>query len=181
MSEIEWEPYLLTPRPAPDLERRFTDETGRPGRLMRYFEGSPWIADTMVRMSVQITTVVRIDPNLLDQAGRVVSQDNSCRFCFGVQRAFLRVLGMSERRIFRLEQALLTGDFTPYERAALDFARRLSQSKPLVGESDLVGLRENGFSNELIVELTGLIGSHLFLNHMSTFVALPPRHMAEFP
>ena len=47
MSKIEWEPCLLTPRPAPDLERRFTDETGR---LMRYFEGSPWIADTMVRM-----------------------------------------------------------------------------------------------------------------------------------
>ena len=162
MSEIEWEPCLLTQRPAPELERRFEIETGRPGQLMRYFEGSPWIADTMCRVSVQITTVVGIDPDLVDQAGLVVSQDNSCRFCFGVQRAFLRVLGMSEKRIARLAQDLLTGDFTPRERAALDFARRVSQSKPLVGTSDLVPLTENGFSDELSIELSGLIGLHLF-------------------
>ena len=91
----------------------------------------------MVRVSIQITTVVRIDPNLVDQAGLVVSQDNSCRFCFAVQRAFLRVLGMSEKRISRLVQDLLTGDFSPRERAALDYARRISQSKPLASASDL--------------------------------------------
>ena len=39
MSEIEWEPCLLTQRPAPELERRFQQETGRPGRLMRIFRG----------------------------------------------------------------------------------------------------------------------------------------------
>ncbi len=181
MSEIEWEPCLLTQRPAPELELRFERETGRPGRLMRYFEGSPWIADTMVRVSVQINTVVHIDPNLVDQAGLVVSQDNSCRFCFGVQRAFLRVLGMSEKRITQLDQDLLTGDFTPRERAALDFARRLSKSKPLAAQSDLVPLKENGFSDEEIVELAGLVGVHLFLNRMATFVALPPKQMEDLP
>ena len=72
MSEIEWEPCLLTQRPAPELERRFHEETGRPGQLMRFFGGSNWIADVMLRVSVQITTVVRIDPNLVDQAGLVV-------------------------------------------------------------------------------------------------------------
>lgn len=46
---------------------------------MRYFEVSDWIADVMVRLSVQITKVVRIDPNRVDQAGLVVSQYNSCR------------------------------------------------------------------------------------------------------
>ncbi len=91
---------------------------------MRFFSDSPWAADTLVRVSVQITTAVYVDPNLVDQAGLVVSQDNSCRFCFGAQRAFLRVLGMSESRIARLEQELLTGDFNPRERAALEFARR---------------------------------------------------------
>jgi AhpD family alkylhydroperoxidase len=141
---------------------------------MRYFEGSDWIADVMVRLSVQITTAVRIDPNLGDQAGFVVSQDNPCRFCFGAQRAFLRVLGMSENRISRLEQDSLTGDFTAPERAALDFARRISQSKPLVEASELTALRDNGFDDDDIVELTGSIGMHLFLNRMSTFIALPP-------
>ena len=181
MSEIEWEPCLLTQRPAPELERRFEQETGRPGWLMRFFEGSPWIADVMLRVSVQITTAVHIDPNLVDQAGLVVSQDNSCRFCFGVQRAFLRVLGMSEQRIARLEQDLLSGDFTATERAGLDYARRISQSKPLAGPSDLAPLRQQGFTDDEILELSGLIGLHLFLNRMSTFVALPPQQMEDMP
>jgi len=181
MSEIEWEPCLLPQQPAPELERRFAQETGRPGELMRYFGVSPWIADTMVRISVQITTTVRIDPNLVDQAGLVVSQDNSCRFCFGVQRAFLRVLGMSEKRIERLEQELLTGDFSPRERAALDFARRLSQSKPVASRADLQPMIDNGYTSEEIVEFAGLVGVHLFLNRMSTFVALPPQRMEQMP
>ena len=87
MSEIEWEPCLLSQRPAPELERRFARETGRPGKMMRYFEGSKWLGDVIVRVSVQLMTFVHVDPDLVDQAGLIVAQDNSCRFCFGVQRA----------------------------------------------------------------------------------------------
>lgn len=88
---------------------------------------------------------------------------------------------MSENRISHLEQDLLTGDFTAPERAALDFARRISQSKPLVDVSELNALRDNGFDDDDIVELTGLIGMHLFLNRMSTFIALPPGQMESLP
>ena len=181
MSEIDWEPCLLTQHRAPELEHRFARETGRSGEMMRFFADSPWAADALVRVSVQITTIVYTDPNLVDQAGLVVSQDNSCRFCFGVQRAFLRVLGMSEQRIAQLEQDLLTGDFSPRERAALEFARRLSQSKPVATLADLEPMINNGFSSEEIVEFAGLVGLHLFLNRISTFVALPPERFEQLP
>lgn len=181
MSEIEWEPCLLSQRPAPELERRFSRETGRPGKMMRYFEGSKWIGDAIVRVSVQLMTFVHVDPDLVDQAGLVVAQDNSCRFCFGVQRTFLRVLGMPEKKISLLEQDLLTGDFTAREKAALKFARQISQSKPLAKVEDAEALLEYGFSRDEIIELAGLIGLHLFLNRMSTFVALPPQPQEDFP
>ena len=181
MSEIDWEPCLLTQHPAPELERRFAQETGRSGEMMRFFAASPWAADALVRVSVQIDTTVTVDPHLVDQAGLVVSQDNSCRFCFGMQRAFLRVLGMSENRIARLEQDLLTGDFSPRERAALEFARRLSQSKPVATLADLEPMIENGFAPEAIVEFAGLVGLHLFMNRMATFVALPPQRFEQLP
>ena len=180
MSEIDWEPCLLTQHPAPELERRFAQETGRSGEMMRFFAASPWAADALVRVSVQIDTTVTVDPHLVDQAGLVVSQDNSCRFCFGMQRAFLRVLGMSENRIARLEQDLLTGDFSPRERAALEFARRLSQSKPVATLADLEPMIENGFAPEAIVEFAGLVGLHLFMNRMATFVALPPQRFERY-
>ena len=121
MSEIEWEPCLLTQRPAPELERRFSRETGRPGSIMRYWEGSAWLSDTVVRVTVQLMTFVHIDPHLVDQVGLVVAQDNSCRFCFGVQRAFLRVLGMSEKRISELEQALLNRRFYQPRKSSIEF------------------------------------------------------------
>ena len=181
MSEIEWEPCLLSQRPAPDLERRFSRETGRPGKMMRYFEGSRWIGDVIVRVSVQLMTFVHVDPELADQAGLVVAQDNSCRFCFGAQRTFLRVLGMSEKKILLLEQDLLTGDFSAREKAALKIARQISQSKPLAKTEDLQAMLALDFSKDEIIELAGLIGLHLFLNRMSTFVALPPQPLENFP
>ena len=181
MSEIEWEPCLLSQRPAPELERRFARETGRPGKMMRYFEGSKWLGDVIVRVSVQLMTFVHVDPDLVDQAGLIVAQDNSCRFCFGVQRTFLRVLGMPEKKINLLEQDLLTGDFSPREKAALKFARQISQSKPLVTPKDAEALLEFDFSKDEIIELSGLIGLHLLLNRMSTFVALPPQPQENFP
>jgi len=181
MSEIDWEPCLLTQHPAPELESRFERETGRSGRVMRYFSESQWAADTVLRFSVQVTTTVNIDPDTVDQAGLVVSQDNSCRFCFGVQRAFLRVLGMDEKRIARLAQELLTDDFTPRERAAIEFARRVSKSKPLTTMRDVAPLRDVGYADDEIVELAGIVGVHMFLNRMSTFVALPPQEMEELP
>jgi alkylhydroperoxidase family enzyme len=179
--EIEWDSCLIEPIPTPKLEQRFRRETGRPGSMMRFFEGSSWLSDAVVRLSVQLNTHVYVDAELADEAGLVVSQDNSCRFCFGAQRAFLRVLGMSEARISRLEQNLLVGDFSERERAALDFARRLSRSEPPLSEADVDALRGHGFDRLEVAELSGLIGLHLFFNRLSTFAALPPRAMESFP
>ena len=179
--EIEWEPCLLVPDPFPELERRFQRETGRPGRIMRFFGDCPWLADTMVRFTVQLNTHVHLDPDLVDQAGLVVSQDNSCRFCFGMQRAFLRMIGMNEARISRLEQDHLTGEFTQRERAALDFARRISRSRPMATASDFEVLRGAGFSKHEVAELSAMTALHLFFNRISTLSALPPEPMERFP
>ena len=181
MREIEWEPCLLERRPCPDLEQRFKRETGRPGKLMQFFEGCPWLADTLVRLSVQLNTHVHLEPGLSDLIGLVVSQDNSCRFCFGMQRAFLRVLGMSEERITRLEQDHLTGDFSEREHAVLELARRISSSRPLVSASEVEPLRALGMSRDEIIEAAGATAVHLFFNRVSTLAALPPDSMERFP
>lgn len=179
--EIEWEPCLLERTPNPELEQRFRRETGRPGDMMQFFEANDWLADTIVRLSVQINTHVHVNADIADQVGLAVSQDNSCRFCFGQQRAFLRVLGFREERITRLEQDHLTGDFTPQEAAALQFARRVSGSQPLVNASELNPLREAGFSDIQIRELAATIAIHLFFNRLATLGALPPEAAEQFP
>ena len=181
MRDIEWEDCLMEPRSSPELEQRWTRETGRPASLMRYLDGSSWMGDATIRLCVELTNRVHLDPDLGDQAGLVVSQDNSCRFCFGAQRMLLRSLGMKESRIARLEHDLLTGDFTPKERAALKLTRRLSRSAPLASDADLTELLEVGISNEEIAELVGLVGVHLYFNRLSTLLALPPGPMEDLP
>ena len=86
MSEIEWEPCLLSQRPAPELERRFARETGRPGKMMRYFEGSKWLGDVIVRVSVQLMTFVHVDPDLVDpELARLIQKQLHGEDALGVQ------------------------------------------------------------------------------------------------
>ena len=181
MRDIEWSDCLIEPRPDQELEDRFRRETGRPPASIRYFSGNPWVADTMVRLSAQIETRVYMDAELADLVGLVVSQDNSCRYCFGATRAFLRILGMPERRIVRLEQDLMAGELGARERAALAFARLVSRSNPLPSDVDTKALRDAGLSDAEIVELAATTALHLFFNRVATLPAMPPYGVEKFP
>jgi AhpD family alkylhydroperoxidase len=139
------------------------------------------VEDALVDWSVQIETRVHLDPELADLIGMAVSRDNACRYCFAATRAFLRVLGMPESRIERLEQEMLTGEFDARERAALEFARRVSHSNPLPEPRDQEPLRAAGFEEGEITEILGVIFLHLFFNRLSTIAALPPYGMEALP
>src|ERR1051325_7257442 len=76
-------------------------------------------------------------PQLVDLIGIVVSQDNSCRYCYGVQRTIMRILGYRDDYIERLLRDVHAADVTPAERAALDFARRVSRAAPLPRRAEL--------------------------------------------
>src|SRR5207248_3119422 len=77
------------------------------------------------------------DPTLCDLISFVVSQDNSCRYCFGAVRSVLRILGHREDFIARLERDFHTLDLSAGDRAALDLARRVSRANPVPGRAAL--------------------------------------------
>ncbi len=181
MQEIEWEACLLEAKPAPAFERRFRDATGTPASMARYFAGVPWLEKVTIAFAVELQKRVALDPDLADLVGMAVSQDNSCRYCFAVTRAFLRLLGTPEARIAHLEQDMLTSDFSPAERAALEFARKLSRSNPLVVARDLEPLRQKGFGELEIAELCAVVALHMYHNRVSTLAALPPQAMERLP
>jgi AhpD family alkylhydroperoxidase len=182
MREIEWEACLLEPASSPEFERRFRKETGFSNRDVRYFAGVPWLEDAEIAFNRNGLLVrVVLDSELGDLAGMAVSQDNSCRYCFAMTRAFLRHNGMPERRIASLEQDMLTAEFNPAERSAIEFARRLSRSNPLVTPADLEPLREHGFEELAIRELCAQVLVHMFYNRVSTLCALPPQRVERLP
>jgi AhpD family alkylhydroperoxidase len=181
MREIQWESCLLEPRRDPQLERRFRRATGRPIGPVVYFSGTSWIDDTTVSFNVGVSKQVSIDPELVGLIAMIVSQDNSCRFCFAETRALLRILGMPERRISQLEHDLLSEEFDARERAALEFARRFSRSNPPPDKRDLDALRAAGYDELQIIEIASVASILVFFNRVTTIFALPPYAIEKLP
>src|SRR4029453_7662351 len=73
----------------------------------------------------------------------VVSRDNSCRFCYGAQRALMRVLGYETDAIDRLERDELI-ETDPTRQQALEFARRVSRGSPRPQPEERVALERAG-------------------------------------
>jgi len=182
MREIEWETCLLEPVAAPEFERRFRKEIGFRNRDIRYFAGVRWLEDTDIGFTKDgLMMRVALDPEIADLVGIAVSQDNSCRYCFAMTRTFLRLQGMPERRIASLEQDMLTADFTPAAQSAIEFARKLSRSNPLLGPADLEPLRSHGFGELEIRELCAQVLLHMFYNRLATLCAIPPQRAERLP
>lgn len=181
MREIEWEECLLEPRRDAEIERRLRQRFGRVSPGVAYFAECPWLSESLAEMSAQLMTTVRLDHELAEMASVVVSHDNACRYCYATTRALLRVLGYPEERIHRLEQDLLSAEFEPRERAAFDFARRLSRANPLPTRADAARLRDVGFDDLAIVELAGVVALSVFHNRLATLAALPPQRYEALP
>ncbi|UCE85694.1 MAG: carboxymuconolactone decarboxylase family protein [Deltaproteobacteria bacterium] len=179
--DIEWEACLIEPRRDPELERQLRKQVGRLPGSMAYFSPCPWLPRVLAALNGLEFPLVHIDHHLADLVMLVVSQDNSCRYCYAAQRALLRVVGYPQSQIARLEQDFLTAELDPRQRAALDFARRVSRSNPLPSAADKQRLRDAGFSELAMKEVAGVVARGIFLNRVSTLPALPPERMEDLP
>ncbi len=181
VSAVEWEVCLLEPQPDAELKRRVAREFGRPPPTMDYFSATPEVAAMLGRLSLEGRTRTNLDRNVGDLIGLVVSQDNSCRFCYAYQRLLMRGFGFSEERINQIEQDFLSADIEPREKAALEFARKVSRSNPLPGHPDKEALRKAGYSEVEIVEVIAHIGNLVFHNRIATLPALQAARAETLP
>ena len=126
---------------------------------------------------------VRVTPNVPVVLGAliasVVAMDNSCRHCYGAFRSMLKIMGYSEAMIRKLEESLAVNELTNKEKAALEFARKVSRSAPRPSESDLQELTAAGFSAIEIAEIAYLAGNNACGNRLATLLALPPDPLEE--
>ena len=173
LATVEWDTCVLEPHPDRELEAYVRRGFGTVPSSVAYFTQAPWIVHAMLSMSRVASPLAHVDQQLAEVIGLVVSQDNSCRYCYGVQRLMLRVFGVAEARIQRLEQGLLDAEIDPRAKAALDFARRLSRAAPLVSGGDADGLLATGWSPTGIRELAFESSFHVFMNRLMTVPAIP--------
>jgi AhpD family alkylhydroperoxidase len=170
---VEWETPLLEPRRDPALEQEVRLRSGFVPPLVHYFTACPWLVRSVPALEPYRVGLVHMDFALADLVGLVVSQDNSCRFCYATQRTLLRAQGLSERRIRALEQDVLAAQGDARGRSALEFARRVSGASPPPGAADRARLHDTGFGEEAIAELAFTAAVQVYFNRIATLPAVP--------
>jgi alkylhydroperoxidase family enzyme len=172
LQDVEWEECLLEPRSDPELEREWRRQIRRPPSALRYLTPCPWVPRAMIRLDD--LELVHLDFRLANLAIMVVSRDNACRYCYAAVRVLLRLVGLSDAEIERLEDALASAELDDHDRIGLEFVRRLSRASPRPTREDLKPLHEAGFGAGELRELAFVASEMVATNRITTIPALPP-------
>jgi AhpD family alkylhydroperoxidase len=177
--DAQWGECWLEPAPIPaDLEADVRKAFG--GKMPAWtslIARVPWVVRTMI--SDVDKKISHMPVELWDLIAFVVSQDNSCRYCYGMTRAILRVLGYSDATIDRLEGNVDLAEIPAAEQTAMRFARKVSRYHPKPGAADLAELAAAGFSTPAIAEIAYVSAFAGFGNRMATLFALKPDSMEK--
>jgi alkylhydroperoxidase family enzyme len=173
LADVEWDACVLEPHRDPELEAFVRRGFGTVPSSVAYFTPVSWIVRSMTTLSHSSSPLAHLDPVLADLVGLVVSQDNSCRYCYGIQRMMMRVHGLPDARIRQIEHNLLEAEIDPRAKAGLDFARRLSRAAPPVSDTEIQSLRDAGWSNDAIRELSFHSLYNVYMNRLMTLAAIP--------
>ena len=174
VADVEWGTCWLDPVPVPPtLAAEVRKSTsGLLPAWATHLATVPWVVRAFARVSSE--RVAHVAPQLAGLINLVISQDNSCRYCYGATRALLKIQGFSDVVIARMERDLHLADLAPADVAALQFARTVSQANPRPTADDLAALERSGFARPAVAEIAGVAAFAGFCNRVSTFFALPP-------
>jgi alkylhydroperoxidase family enzyme len=181
LEHVEWEACLIEPRRDRALEQYVRGELGSVPPLVPYLVAAPWIARSLVLLNVP--PAQHVDRHLADLIGLVVAEDNSCRFCYAMQRTMMRLEGFSTARIRELEEQRFTARLDPKPTLALEFARHISRADSR-RRDDPERLRAAGWSREAVREIAFLAAIHVYFNRIATLPAVPVarlERMARLP
>lgn len=177
LAGVEWEACALEPKPAPEMERWARQLLGHDFLAVRYLSACPWVARTAVLLDESLVPLLHVDVRRYRYVSLVVSQDNSCRFCYAASRGLLKILAVPEVEIQALEQDLLTRDDAALNQE-LAFVRRVSRADPIPA-AEFRALIASGYSVDYACELAFVAAAMTFLNRIATLPALPLEPIEE--
>jgi alkylhydroperoxidase family enzyme len=177
LSEIQWsDPVLPVAR-----DREWEAELKRRGaqvlELDRRVAPSRWLREAGYQATNYVPDAL---PERLHRIGSMVTaQENSCRYCYGANRAYMKVLGYSESFIQQVERDVQLAELDDKERAYVGFCRSLARSRPRPAAAERAALLARGYTATQIAEITFVISFGCFYNRVSTLLACPPEQKFE--
>ena len=144
------------------------------GRAPRLFLGLATLYGMIDRRSSPI------DPPLRSLVTVRVSQINDCPFCVDINAATLLKRGVSVEKVEALQTWRQSALFDGREKAALTYTEAMTLSDQDV-DDDMIERLRNHFSNDAIVELTGLIAFQNMSSKFNSALAVPPQGFCKLP
>jgi adenylate cyclase len=177
LNEIEWSEPLLAPDIDPAWEAELKRRGGNGSEVDRRIAPSVWIREAC--LGVNTGKASEIPAHLFNVAALVTSQENACRYCYGANRAYLKMLGYSEAYIRRIETDAHLAELDEKERALVTFCRNLARSRPRPARAELEGLVRLGYTPAAAREGALWIALGCFYNRVTILLAVPPEQGFE--
>jgi alkylhydroperoxidase family enzyme len=181
LASIEWESCLLEPHPDPALQAHARRRWGMVPPAVPYFASVPWVARTVIDLHPEFGLLMHLEQQFCDIVTLVVSQENSCRFCYASTRSMLWLQGMDRERIRRIERDSSRADLPPRLREAIGYGRSQSRDGPTGARTAWQSLRRSGFAPDELKELAFVVAMTDFANRVHTLAAIPSRPMEHKP
>jgi AhpD family alkylhydroperoxidase len=179
LQHVAWESCAVEPVHDWELETYAFRKQGVLSPAIRYFVPVPWLARAVVDLRPELGLLMHVDSQVADLLALVVSQENSCRFCYAGVRALLWAQGVSKARLERIEQQVAQGKLPARTVAAIAFGRAQSRSGPSGARAARAALRREGFTDDEMREIAYVVAETDFSNRAHTIPAIPARPMEE--
>ncbi|MFV2198226.1 carboxymuconolactone decarboxylase family protein [Nocardiopsis sp. LOL_012] len=115
-----------------------------------------------------------LGPALGEQVAVAVANRNSCEYCLAAHTALGRKAGVSREALTAAQDG--TSD-DPRTAALLRFAQQLVEHRGQVAPEDVQAVRDQGWSDEHIVEVIAQVALNLFTNYINIALDVP----VDFP
>jgi len=104
------------------------------------------------------------------------SAKNNCLYCVVAHGAILRIYAKNPLVADQVAVNHHKADITPRQKAMLDFAVKVCLDSQSVGDQDYAALREHGFDDEDIWDITAITGFFGMSNRMANVTSMRPNH-----
>lgn len=177
LDQIEWGQAILRPVSDPTWEGEVKRRSGQVSEVDRRVTPNPWVREVCVSMTSY--RPVAMPQRLFNIGSLVTAQENSCRYCYGANRAYMKILGYSESFIDRIERDATFAELDDKERAFIAFCRSLARSRPRPVKADYDALVALGFAPLAVSEMAMLIALGCYYNRIGILIACPPERGFE--
>jgi uncharacterized peroxidase-related enzyme len=108
-----------------------------------------------------------LDLKTRDSIGLAVSEANGCNYCLAVHSHGAKHAKMSEEDIVLARQGRASD---PKRDAAVQFARKIIETRGNVGDADVKAVRDAGYTDANIVEMIALVTVYTLTNFLNNVV-----------